>query len=222
MIKRYRLNTSLSRNELRDILKNLGFEENIQGKEYYTNTYILTHDISLTIRFNITDLDYTDFNNNDVNDENGYFYAPFYNGRVVSDEDKRKLEHVIIFYNKRMDMLVENKVLLHEEKVIEFNKIVHNKIPEIIKNEGYTIIGRKIEDREEAKKLLLDKLTEETDEFKKTPNLEEYCDILEVLEMIRKQFLYQWSDEEIEETKENLRKKKGSFSDLYYLERVTT
>ena len=68
-----------------------------------------------------------------------------------------------------------------------FNKLVRDKIPDIIKSNGENSITRVLED-EEYRKELYKKLLEETDEVIKSQNmeetLEELADVLEVLKSI--------------------------------------
>ena len=62
----------------------------------------------------------------------------------------------------------------------EYNKLVRDKIPEIIQNSGEEPIVRILED-EEYRVCLETKLDEEVSEFHKDKNLEELADILEVV-----------------------------------------
>ena len=71
---------------------------------------------------------------------------------------------------KRMEMRV----------VKVFNKLVRDKIPEIIKADGKTC-EVEIASKEEMTKLLEDKLKEEVKEYLEDKNLEELADIMEVL-----------------------------------------
>ena len=67
-----------------------------------------------------------------------------------------------------------------------YDKLVRDKIPEIIE-ETHTKCNYHIaENDEEYLRRLYDKLTEEFGEFKRTPCLEEYIDIIEVMEAIAK------------------------------------
>ena len=61
-----------------------------------------------------------------------------------------------------------------------FNKLVRDKIPELIRNQGEVPEIRILSD-EEYSDALAQKLNEETAEFQKDKNLEELADILEVV-----------------------------------------
>lgn len=92
------------------------------------------------------------------------------------------------------------------EKV--YNKLVRDRIPEIIEKSGkkYEV---EIVDDEEYKLLLNKKLLEEVNEYLETENIEEIADILEVLYSIMK---YENIDkEEIERIRIKKNKERGSF-----------
>ena len=72
------------------------------------------------------------------------------------------------------------------------NKLVRDKIPEIIKNNGGSCITY-ILDKEKYKKKLIEKICEEISEFEKDENLEELADIYTVLEALVKSYGYDMS-----------------------------
>ena len=66
------------------------------------------------------------------------------------------------------------------ERMIEYNKLVRDKIPEIVRQQG-EIPYTRILDSEEYAELLEDKLDEEAAEFHRDHTPEELADILEVV-----------------------------------------
>ena len=68
---------------------------------------------------------------------------------------------------------------------MKYNKLVRDKIPEIIKVDKQTPITH-IANQKEFKQKLLEKLQEEVGEFLKEQNTEELADILEVIDAICK------------------------------------
>ncbi|MFA5186107.1 MAG: nucleoside triphosphate pyrophosphohydrolase [Patescibacteria group bacterium] len=66
---------------------------------------------------------------------------------------------------------------------MEYNKLVRDRIPEIIKGKGETPVTH-VAEEVEYKAALLKKLQEEVDEFRQQPSAEEAADILEVIHAI--------------------------------------
>ncbi|MFA6105455.1 MAG: nucleoside triphosphate pyrophosphohydrolase [Patescibacteria group bacterium] len=66
-----------------------------------------------------------------------------------------------------------------------YNKLVRDKIPDIIKSKGETPVTH-IADEKEYAEALAKKLHEETDEFNTKPSVEEAADIMEVLMAVAK------------------------------------
>jgi len=66
---------------------------------------------------------------------------------------------------------------------MEFNKLVRDKIPEIIRSDNKEPVTHIAEGQEYEGALVL-KLQEEVDEFLENPSVEEIADILEVLEAV--------------------------------------
>ncbi|MBP7654106.1 nucleoside triphosphate pyrophosphohydrolase [Candidatus Dependentiae bacterium] len=98
--------------------------------------------------------------------------------------------------------------------MIIYNKLVRDKIPEIIENDGKKY-EMKIVSNDEAKLLLAEKIKEEADEFLKDPSKEEMADILEVvLSMIKKS---NWTFEEIEKIRIQKAEKRGGFEKNIFL-----
>lgn len=100
---------------------------------------------------------------------------------------------------------------------MKYNKLVRDKIPEIIKNKDkkpFTHIANK----KEYWIKLLDKLKEEIKEFYKQNSEEEFVDILEVLDAIGNYMEY--NKDEIKEIKRKKQIERGGFRERIILERV--
>ena len=98
-----------------------------------------------------------------------------------------------------------------------FNKLVRDKIPQIIRQEGKEPIIH-IADDEEYTKKLHEKLQEEVQEFLETPTAEELADILEVLRALAER--QGISPEQLENIRVKKARQKGSFSQRIVLEEV--
>lgn len=96
----------------------------------------------------------------------------------------------------------------------KYNKLVRDKIPEIIKKNGEDPICRILDDEEYLKELNI-KLIEEANEFIDARNAEELADIMEVLEAIAKVHNINW--DEVRREKEVKRQKRGAFENKIYL-----
>ncbi len=98
-----------------------------------------------------------------------------------------------------------------------YNKLVRDKIPEIIENDGKTAYTHKAENKEYFEKLK-EKLLEEVREYIKSPCKEELADILEVVYALCD--FMKISKEELEEFRELKEKDKGKFLEKIILEKV--
>lgn len=101
------------------------------------------------------------------------------------------------------------------EKV--YNKLVRDKIPEIIAASGKKCITH-IADTDEYRDFLFKKVAEEIEEFKETPNAEEAADIMEIVKAIFAE--YGIDEGVIEDTRVNKYAKRGGFKDRIILEKV--
>jgi len=98
-----------------------------------------------------------------------------------------------------------------------YNKLVRDKIPEIIKNDGKTVYTHKAHDKEYFEKLK-DKLLEEVREYIKSPCKEELADILEVVYALCD--VMKISKGDLEKFRELKEKDKGKFLERIILEKV--
>ena len=102
-----------------------------------------------------------------------------------------------------------------------YNKLVRDKIPEIIKNSGNKVNCRTLS-KDECKQALKDKLLEEVNEFLSAETnrerIEELADIQEVITAIKKAFSLKNTD--INAIRYRKQVAKGSFNKRYFLESV--
>lgn len=98
-----------------------------------------------------------------------------------------------------------------------YNKLVRDKIPEIIKNSGKQF-DMHIADTTEALKLLEAKLDEEVLEFHQDKNLEELADILEVIFALAKNLGF--SEEDLLNKRLTKKEERGGFDKNIILEKV--
>ena len=100
---------------------------------------------------------------------------------------------------------------------ITHNKLVRDKIPEIIEKSGKTAHCRVLENEEYLAELDR-KLNEECAEYQADKSIEEMADVLEVLYAITEARGY--SVEELERVRVAKAEKRGGFSDRIFLEKV--
>ena len=101
--------------------------------------------------------------------------------------------------------------------MIEYNKLVRDKIPEIITQGGMKAITH-IADEKEYEEALYQKLGEEVKEFQEKPSAEELADILEVVYAI-----CDWKKidrDELEKLRQEKAEKRGGFSKRIILEKT--
>tara|TARA_R110000824_G_scaffold20592_4_gene77595 strand:- start:301 stop:612 length:312 start_codon:yes stop_codon:yes gene_type:complete len=98
----------------------------------------------------------------------------------------------------------------------QYDKLVRDRIPEIIKERGRSCKFR-IADPKEYRQKLMDKLQEETSEFIETPCVEELADIQEVIDALLVE--YKWTG--LKATTQFKKITRGSFRDKIILEEVS-
>lgn len=98
-----------------------------------------------------------------------------------------------------------------------YKKLVRDRIPEIIRDNGGRPVTRILDDSEYLKELIK-KLKEETAEFEADESLRELADILEVIFALRDALGV--SAVELEETRRKKAGTNGGFKDKIYLEGV--
>ena len=99
-----------------------------------------------------------------------------------------------------------------------YNKLVRDKIPEIIKSNGAKSVNTKTLNNEEYLESLNKKLVEELNEYLSSGEIEELADLEEVLRAIldAKNTSYQ----DFEQIRQNKVNKRGAFKDKIFLESV--
>jgi predicted house-cleaning noncanonical NTP pyrophosphatase (MazG superfamily) len=98
---------------------------------------------------------------------------------------------------------------------MKYDKLVRDKIPEYIRGKGGDPKSH-VADTDEYWRKLKEKLEEAVKEFVEAENVEEYADVLEVLEEIRD--FKQFSEPEIIEVKNKKADERGKFRDRIILE----
>ncbi len=100
----------------------------------------------------------------------------------------------------------------------EYNKLVRDKIPEIIRADGKECEIRVAEGKEKYE-LLEKKLMEEVNEFLEDKNLEELTDVMEVLFGLAREIGY--SEEDLIMKREEKKMECGGFNDGVVLEKIS-
>ena len=102
-------------------------------------------------------------------------------------------------------------------KTIVYNKLVRDKIPEIIEKDGKTCTCSVLSDEEYLKKLD-EKLGEEQAEYQESKSMEELADLLEVMHAVAA--ARGSSMEEVEKIRQEKARKRGGFEKKILLEKV--
>lgn len=98
---------------------------------------------------------------------------------------------------------------------MKYNKLVRDKIPEYIRKKGGNPITHIADDAEYWQKLK-DKLLEEVEEFKKDESLEEFADLLEVIDTIAD--YKRFNIDEVNKDRKKKAEEKGKFKDRIILD----
>jgi len=91
---------------------------------------------------------------------------------------------------------------------MKYNKLVRDAIPEYIRKKGGTPVYH-VASEDEYWEKLKEKLSEEAEEFKKDPNMEEFADLLEVIDAIAAYKRFERG--EVEKVKEKKAAERGKF-----------
>lgn len=102
-------------------------------------------------------------------------------------------------------------------KVIKYNKLVRDRIPEIIKASGKSCEVETL-DNDRYIKMLDAKLQEELNEYQESKSLEELADLLEVMGAVVKARGYTW--EQLTEIRKEKKEKRGGFEKRLLLKEV--
>ena len=100
---------------------------------------------------------------------------------------------------------------------MKYHKLVRDRIPEIIENQGKTCVTEVLSQAEYLEMLDL-KLNEELAEYQESKSLEELADMLEVMESVVKARGYTW--QQLTEIRDEKRQKRGGFENRILLKEV--
>ncbi len=101
----------------------------------------------------------------------------------------------------------------------EYDKLVRDRIPEIIRAAGKQPVTRTVTGPDELRQRLIDKLAEEMQEYRESGSLEEIADILEVLQgLVEQVHGVKW--EEVRVIQGRKWEERGGFAQGIILERV--
>ena len=98
---------------------------------------------------------------------------------------------------------------------MKYNKLVRDKIPEYIRSKGEIATTHIAGDKEYWQKLQ-EKLLEEIEEFKKSETMEEFADILEVMDAVAN--YKKFSQTEVNNIKDKKLRERGGFKNRIILD----
>lgn len=101
--------------------------------------------------------------------------------------------------------------------MIQYHKLVRDRIPEIIEADGKTCIWETLS-QEDYIRLLDEKLNEELSEYQESKSLEELADLLEVMQAVVR--ARGWTLEELEHVRADKAAKRGGFARKILLKEV--
>lgn len=104
------------------------------------------------------------------------------------------------------------------KKTVQYNKLVRDKIPQIIQSTGNSC-QTQVLSREKYLQKLDEKLNEELCEYQQSKKLEELADLLEVMEAVVLARGATW--QELTHIRDEKRAKRGGFKDRILLKSVT-
>ena len=119
---------------------------------------------------------------------------------------------------KGKEMWLKQQSSFKQEEVIFYDKLVRDRIPEIIEASGDTCSIEFLSERKYREKLE-EKLDEEVKEYHKDHSLEELADILEVLYSLSSSLGF--SPSELEEMRKKKASERGGFEKRIFLKAVT-
>ena len=103
--------------------------------------------------------------------------------------------------------------------MIQYDKLVRDRIPEIIRETGKQPVTRTVAGQDELRQRLIDKLAEEMAEYRESGSLEEIADIMEVLQgLVEQVHGVKWEDVRVLQGRKW--EERGGFTQGIILERV--
>ena len=104
-----------------------------------------------------------------------------------------------------------------EPSIVEYDKLVRDRIPAIIEANGDRPVVH-VTDDEEYERRLLEKVYEETEEFRESGDVDELADVLEVVFAIGEHHGH--SERDLQASRERKARRRGRFEDRIVLEYV--